>query len=68
MVGHVTAERFETMMKLRVLESLAQPGEGVGLIAAQVRGTVATPVVLMYKCSISLTLVCLSGKSLRWVW
>ncbi|KAK2179286.1 hypothetical protein NP493_500g02065, partial [Ridgeia piscesae] len=46
LAGHVTAERFETMMKLRALESLAQPGEGVGLIAAQSIGEPSTQMTL----------------------
>ena len=46
--GHVTAERFETMMKLRALESLAEPGEGVGMLAAQVTGVGYLYVVYLY--------------------
>ena len=36
--GYMSGERFKTMMNLRVLESYVHPGEGVGLLAAQVRG------------------------------
>ena len=35
--GYMSGERFKTMMNLRVLESYVHPGEGVGLLAAQVR-------------------------------
>ncbi|XP_077865105.1 DNA-directed RNA polymerase I subunit RPA1-like [Saccoglossus kowalevskii] len=44
--GHMTSERFRTLMNLKYMTSLCHPGEAVGLLAAQSIGEPSTQMTL----------------------